>query len=256
MNFRQQTPLTFNLTAFYAFFSKTKKRVDMANKVSNFSDLIQRVTASCLLHPLSAGRQDLAGNRRGEYDTEEEEEEEEEEVEIQYEDALEKEAGKSGKSKSLETVQEMEMVMEELFTAAGALKRAYVALQEAHSPWDPEKMHDADVAMVAELRRIGSLRERFRRVRGNGSGGGGRRKNDGGRGLLREAVAPYEAVVKELKKEVKVKDIEIENLKEKVKVATSLANGNGAKKHRLLSSRKVNCSTQGLTLFFNLNLFL
>ncbi|XP_010443646.1 PREDICTED: uncharacterized protein LOC104726477 isoform X1 [Camelina sativa] len=231
--------------------SKAKKRGEMANKVSNFSDLIQRVTASCLLHPLSAGRQDLAGNRREEYDSEEEENEE---GEIQYEDALEEEDVKDEtirviKSKtgvSLETVQEMDMVMEEVFTAAAALKRAYVALQEAHSPWDPEKMHDADMAMVAELRRIGLLRERFRRMRGTGSGGGGgRRKNDSGRGLLRDAVAPYEAVVKELKKEVKVKDTEIENLKEKVKAATSMANGNGGgKKHRLLSSRKVNCSTQ------------
>uniref|UniRef100_A0A1J3FQW1 Uncharacterized protein n=1 Tax=Noccaea caerulescens TaxID=107243 RepID=A0A1J3FQW1_NOCCA len=225
----------------------------MASKVSNFSDLIQRVTASCLLHPLSAGRQDLAGNRRGEYDTEEEDEEVEEgEGEIQYEDALEKENGKDetirAKSKSggncvsVEAVQDMEMVMEEVFTAAAALKRAYVLLQEAHSPWDPEKMHDADMAMVAELRRIGSLRERFRRMRGSGSGG--RRKNDCGRGMLREAVAPYEAVVKDLKKEVKAKDTEIENLKEKVKMTTSMANGNGGKKHRLLSSRKVNCSTQ------------
>ncbi|KAF8102468.1 hypothetical protein N665_0198s0168 [Sinapis alba] len=224
-------------------FCKTKKRGEMANKVSNFSDLIQRVTASCLLHPLSAGRQDLAANRRGEDDTEEEEEGE---GEVQYEDASEKENGEEegetvrDRSKnvvSVESVQEMEMVMEEVFTAAAALKRAYVALQDAHSPWDPEKMHDADVAMVAELRRIGTLRERFRRMRG----GGGRRKNDGGRGMVREAVAPYEAVVKELKKEVKVKDTEIENLKEKVK---AMANGNGGKKHRLLSSRKVNCTTQ------------
>ncbi|KAG2299830.1 hypothetical protein Bca52824_036302 [Brassica carinata] len=223
-------------------FCKTKKRGEMANKVSNFSDLIQRVTASCLLHPLSAGRQDLASNRRGEYDSEEEE--------IQYEDALQNENREEdetvrrksgGNVVSVEAVQEMEMVMEEVFTAAAALKRAYVALQDAHSPWDPEKMHDADVAMVAELRRIGTLRERFRRMRGTG---GGRRKNDGGRGMLREAVAPYEAVVKELKREAKAKDVEIENLKEKVKAMVN-GNGNGgSKKHRLLSSRKVNCTTQ------------
>ncbi|WRX33602.1 hypothetical protein QQP08_027433, partial [Theobroma cacao] len=37
---------------------KAKKKGEMATKVSNFSDLIQRVAASCLLHPLAAGRQD------------------------------------------------------------------------------------------------------------------------------------------------------------------------------------------------------
>lgn len=235
-------------------FCKTKKRGEMAHKVSNFSDLIHRVTASCLLHPLSSGRQDLAANRRGEYDSEEEEEE----GEIRYEDASENENGEEednetvrasrGVAVSVEAVQEMETVMEEVFTAAGALKRAYVALQDAHSPWDPEKMHDADVAMVAELRRIGTLRERFRRTRGAAAGGGRRRKNDvGGRGMLREAVAPYEAVVKELKKEAKAKDAEIENLKEKVKALVNVngnGNDNGGKKHRLLSSRKVNCTTQ------------
>ncbi|CAN8248450.1 unnamed protein product [Cochlearia groenlandica] len=219
-----------------------------AKKVSNFSDLIHRVTASCLLNPLSAaGRQDLARNRRGESDTEEEEDEDA--LDSGRDETVRARRSNSGGNGataaaivSLETVQEMKMVMDEVFTAAIALKIAYVALQDAHSPWDPEKMHGADMAMVAELRRIGLLRERFRRMRGN-TGSGGRRKNEsGGRGMLREAVAPYEAAVKELKKEVKVKDNEIENLKEKLRVVTSMANG--GKKHRLLSSRKVNCTTQ------------
>ncbi|XP_010520231.1 PREDICTED: uncharacterized protein LOC104799408 [Tarenaya hassleriana] len=228
-------------------FWKAKKRGEMANKVSNFTDLIQRVTASCLLHPLASGRQELAGNRRGGYDSEDEEEEEEE-GKIRYEDALVEEEEETFRAKSngggaaatvsLVMVKQMDTVMEEVFVAAAALKRAYVALQEAHSPWNPEKMHGADVAVVAELRRIGGLRERYRRMRATG----GSRKKNGWGGMLREAVAPYEAVVEELKREVKVKDAEIENLKEKLKLVTSL--GNGSKKNRSVSNRRVSCSTQ------------
>uniref|UniRef100_A0A2P2IMC6 Uncharacterized protein n=1 Tax=Rhizophora mucronata TaxID=61149 RepID=A0A2P2IMC6_RHIMU len=90
------------------------------------------------------------------------------------------------------------------------------------------------------MRKLGVMRERFRRSL---SVGGGRRKGGGGVGLLREVVAPYEAVVEELKKEVKARETEVENLKEKLRsvTVTSLSNGNG-KKGWPPSKRKVGCS--------------
>ncbi|TKY47114.1 hypothetical protein E2542_SST29169 [Spatholobus suberectus] len=60
-------------------------------------------------------------------------------------------------------VKQMEALMEEVFEAVSSMKRAYVRLQEAHSPWDAERMRAADVAVVAELRKLAVLRERFRR---------------------------------------------------------------------------------------------
>ena len=59
----------------------------------------------------------------------------------------------------------------------------------------------ADVAVVAEIRRLGVFRERFRRRRG-------RRVRRREAPQMREVVAPYEAVVEELKREVKAKDLE------------------------------------------------
>ena len=48
---------------------------------------------------------------------------------------------------------------------------------------------------------------------------------------MREVVAPYEAVVEELKREVKAKDLEVHSLKEKLDNVVSLSNNNnGAKK--------------------------
>ncbi|EOY33823.1 Uncharacterized protein TCM_041687 isoform 1 [Theobroma cacao] len=223
---------------------KAKKKGEMATKVSNFSDLIQRVAASCLLHPLAAGRHDSSDVDAASHAVIEENPDEEEYYE--YGNSSEDEEKENGgkdmeKSRRITRVwntgeksKEMVALMEEVFESVAEMKKAYVRLQEAHCPWDPERMRAADVAVVGELRRLGVLRERFRRrTRGGGVG-------KGHVAMLKEVVAPYEAAVEELKREVKVKEVEIENLKEKLNTVTCLSNG--GKKGRGLSKRKVSCS--------------
>lgn len=259
----EKTPKLFSLTEFAAHLVfpcfrngaavKAKKKGDMATKVSNFSDLIQRVAASCLLHPLAAGRQE-SGESDALTDAVIEEDPDEEEY-YEYNNSSEDEEKENvlkgaEKSRRIATVwnnngektKEMVTLMEEVFEAVAEMKKAYVRLQEAHCPWDPERMRAADVALVGELRRLGVLRERFRRgTRGGGGGGGGK----GHVAVLKEVVAPYEVAVEDLKREVKVKEVEIENLKEKLNTVTCLSNG--GKKGRSLSRRKVSCS-QGNSL--------
>ena len=239
------------------------------SKVSNLSDLIQRVTASCLLNPLTGERHENSGNGAGredveevyEYETDENEDEEEESEEI------EKSGGSSSSSRSTNGVKykevwepgtrgivtEMEMTMGQVFEAVSAMKKAYLRLQEAHCPWDPEKMRVADAAVVAEMRRLGVLRERFKRNVVLSGGGGGR--SGSGRMLttatIKEVVAPYEAAVEELKREVKAREVEVDNLKEKLKSLSFAGNGGGnGKKGRSLSRRKVSCiQFDGTSLF-------
>ncbi|XP_068644313.1 protein GRAVITROPIC IN THE LIGHT 1-like [Aristolochia californica] len=210
---------------------KAKKKREMTSKVSNLSDLIQRVTASCLLHPLSRGSEKSEVRKEGgeeedddfeDYRDVEEGEEDDEEESFKIWEEEEKRNGMT------ERVKEMESLMTEVFESILSMKRSYVSLQEAHCPWDPEKMRVADVGVVAELRRLGRLRERFRR--GGGEGKGGRL------GLAREGiVGPYEAAVEELKREVKAREAEVENLREKIKSFQP-----SGKKGR--SHRKVSCS--------------
>ncbi|XP_039041597.1 protein GRAVITROPIC IN THE LIGHT 1-like [Hibiscus syriacus] len=219
----------------------------MATKVSNFSDLIQRVAASCLLHPFAAGRQESGYVETLDHAVIEDDPDGEEYYE--YNNSSEDEEKESGvtdveKSRRMrrvcydngEKTKEMVILMDEVFEAVVEMKKAYVRLQEAHCPWDPERMRAADVAVVGKLRKLGVLRERFRRGTRGGGGGGGK----GHMVLLREMVAPYEAAVEELKRELKVKEVEIENLKEKLNTVTCLSNG--GKKGRNLSKRKVSCS--------------
>ena len=197
----------------------------MTSKASNFSDLIQRVAASCLLHPLAASRhENRAGDEEDGSESESESEaefksEEEEEEAAAEEKEKYKEWWEGTKEEArIEKMMEMERVMKEVFEAVSSMKRAYSTLQQAHCPWDPEKIRVADVAVVGELKRLAVLRERFRRSSYNGSRGG----RSGGVVGVREVVAPYEAAVEELKKEVKVRSVEVENLKEKLRNAATL----------------------------------
>lgn len=192
-----------------------EKRRKMATKVTNLCDVVHRVvTSSCLLHPLAQVRE--AGEETH-FDEKEAEEEEKKKGEgVERETAVEeKEDGFSPrvlKGEKEERVREMEDLMEEVFEAVSSVKRAYVRLQEAHCPWDPEKMRVADVAVVAELKRLGTLRERFRR---RGRGGGGTKRLDPYIGVA--VVGPYEAALEEVKREVKAKEAEVEGLKEKLR---------------------------------------
>ncbi|PHT65341.1 hypothetical protein T459_29766 [Capsicum annuum] len=83
------------------------------------------------------------------------------------------------------------------------MKKAYVSLQETHCPWDQYEMRVAYVPVVSELRKLGVLRERFHR---------------------------------KLKQEVKSKDIEIDDLKEKLNMATLVSSSNSSGKKILGTS--------------------
>ncbi|KAL7082069.1 hypothetical protein ACP275_14G077400 [Erythranthe tilingii] len=207
----------------------------MSSKVSNFSDLIQRVTTSCLLHPLAGvSRADdfSTADEDEDYDNRAAAEEEEEDFKIHTNWGGG--AGNDDDDDEPPRTMELQILMGQVFDAVSSMKRAYVSLQEAHSPWDPDKMRVSDVAVVAELRRLGLLRERFKRSVGGRGGTWGV-----GAATLREVVAPYEAAVAELKREVKAQQAEMDNLKEKLKTASSLTGKSKGK-----SRRRVSCTTQ------------
>ncbi|GER25676.1 hypothetical protein STAS_01264 [Striga asiatica] len=209
----------------------------MSARASNFSDLIQRVTASCLLHPLSGvARPDGDDDEDRDAAAEEEEQKEEEDPADGEEDGFEALGAPTVGPHAPPRVAELEMLVGQVFDAVAAVKRAYVSLQGAHCPWDPDRIRVADAAVVAELRRMGLLRERFRR------GVGGGRARGVGTATLREVVAPYEAAVEELKREVRSKQTEIEGLREKLKTASFSERASGKSKGK--SRRRVSCTTQ------------
>ncbi|CAD6251385.1 unnamed protein product [Miscanthus lutarioriparius] len=112
-------------------------------------------------------------------------------------------------------------LMAEVFDAVSGVRRAYAALQGAHCPWDPDKMRVADEAVVAELCHLARLRGRFRHSAATGHIP---RLNPSAL-PLHEAVAPYEAALDDLQRQLQSKQGEVDGLKEKLAAATSRRNG-------------------------------
>lgn len=58
-------------------------------------------------------------------------------------------------------VQVMGTLISNLFSTISTLKSAYVELQSAHVPYDPEKLQVADKAVIAELKRLSELKHSY-----------------------------------------------------------------------------------------------
>ncbi|KAK4762586.1 hypothetical protein SAY86_008354 [Trapa natans] len=238
----------------YSAFSREDQETNLCRKKvsTNFSDLIQRFATSCLLRPVTSSWQDadeLPNELSEGFDSEFDEyyngeilmDEDEEEVEY------------GGGYRNQERPAEVQVLMSQMFEAVSSVKMAYMALQEAHCTWDPDRMRAADVAVVEELTRLGALGEMWRRrsvssMCKKGGGGDWKKKAgvvcDGRRSGQREVMWPYELSVEELKREVKAREVEVEKLREKLSVASCWSYG-GGKKSKSQSKRKVSC-WQGL----------
>ncbi|KAJ4797375.1 DUF641 family protein (DUF641) [Rhynchospora pubera] len=59
------------------------------------------------------------------------------------------------------TSEEMESLLGQLFASVSSIKAAYAQLQLAQSPYDPESIQSADLAVVTELRRVSDLKRGF-----------------------------------------------------------------------------------------------
>ncbi|CAN6308673.1 unnamed protein product [Urochloa humidicola] len=207
----------------------------MASKPVTVGDLIHRVTSSCLSNRLpcnytlrdsvdsdldeddedpfadAVSSSDKCRRSPSATEAEGEVEGEEEKLKI-WEEAQQKEP-----KVVAERARDAEALMAEVFDAVSGVRRAYAALQGAHCPWDPDKMRAADAAVVAELRHLARLRDRFRR---SAAAGHIPRPNPSAP-PLREAVAPYEAALDDLQRQLQSKQAEVDGLKEKLAAATA-----------------------------------
>jgi hypothetical protein len=153
----------------------------MASKAVTVGDLIHRAASSCLSNRLScnytlrdSGDSDLededpfadavSGSEECRHSPSAAEVVEELKIweEGQQEEAK-REATAAAQGGAERARDAAETLVAEAFDAVSGVRRAYAALQGAHCPWDPAKMRSADAAVVAELRHLARLRDRFRR---------------------------------------------------------------------------------------------
>ncbi|KAJ3704564.1 hypothetical protein LUZ61_008269 [Rhynchospora tenuis] len=146
----------------------------------------------------------------------------------------------------LEMMESLESLLAHVFDSVSAVKRAYRTLQQAHCPWDPHSIQSADAAVVSELRKLDTLRDRFRRSRtlARTTHASPAPLLASASPSLSDAVAPYEAALDDFKKELKVKDAELQNLRHKL-VHSDLLAATVSRKPRSHSARWATFS-QGL----------
>ncbi|XP_038682283.1 protein GRAVITROPIC IN THE LIGHT 1-like [Tripterygium wilfordii] len=61
-----------------------------------------------------------------------------------------------------QTTEAFEAMVSKIFNDISSLKSAYIQLQAAHTPYDPEKIQDADKLVVSELKNLSELKHFYR----------------------------------------------------------------------------------------------
>eukprot|EP01018_Ginkgo_biloba_P033744 Gb_30642 [translate_table: standard] len=195
-------------------------------KVSHFADLIHKVARSCLLHPVAHRFNDAPESLGGASSSDDNPTDDEISSDLttvnkddSRNESLEIFPLESDQyEKLLQKMQGMEALISDMFDTISSLKNAYVRLQAAHSPYDPERLHMADKAVIAELRKLSDLKQSYRRNKYT-------RTEILIRGQIRDCeeqkkiLEAYEGVVKDLRSEVKEKNLHIEFLKENLREA-------------------------------------
>lgn len=201
-------------------------------KVSNFAELIHKVARSCFLQPLAhkftnGESLGVAYSSSDEYDAADrafnEQISSDLTADINNDDSRNESVEvyplESGEyEKLLQKMHAMETLITEMFESVSCLKTAYVRLQEAHSPYEPERLYQADKAVVTELRKLSELKQSYRRSHEISHSSFCRKIQDMDDKRLQEV---YEGVVKDLRSELKEKNAEIESLKQNLRESTT-----------------------------------
>ncbi|XP_020088344.1 uncharacterized protein LOC109710247 [Ananas comosus] len=130
-----------------------------------------------------------------------------------YDDELERKTKtKKKKKKKLPPLMaerdEAESLLAALFASVSAIKAAYARLQLAESPYDPDAIHAADRAVVAELVRLSNLKRSYRRDLP-------RPRPDPSAAEIEERrhlIATYEVTLRAMESEIELKDAEMGSL--------------------------------------------
>ncbi|XP_045828419.1 protein GRAVITROPIC IN THE LIGHT 1 [Trifolium pratense] len=115
----------------------------------------------------------------------------------------------------------VETLVSKIFTNISSLKSAYIQLQSAHTPYDPDKIHTADKLVISELKNLSELKHFYREnnpkpvcVSPQDSRLAAEIQEQ--QSLLKT----YEVMVKKFQSEIQNKDLEIHQLEKQIEEAS------------------------------------
>ncbi|KAK7321421.1 hypothetical protein VNO77_32049 [Canavalia gladiata] len=134
-------------------------------------------------------------------------------------------------------------VLKRIFDAVSAMKLAYLQLQQAHIPYDPQKIVAADDRVVAELEKLCKFKREYKLKQCKKA-----RFNAVHSDLLRAEIVAKEALLKKLKSQNSGKDSVILRLRQELH-DLEIGNKNMAEKIRQISLEKKKASVLSVTKF-------
>ncbi|XP_010544636.1 PREDICTED: IRK-interacting protein [Tarenaya hassleriana] len=115
----------------------------------------------------------------------------------------------------------MEALISKLFTNISSLKSAYIQLQTAHTPYDPEKIQSADKVVISEIKNLSELKHFYRE--NNPKPACVSPQDSRLAAEIQEQqslLKTYEVMVKKFQSEIQNKDSEIIQLQQQIEEAT------------------------------------
>ncbi|XP_027368465.1 protein GRAVITROPIC IN THE LIGHT 1-like [Abrus precatorius] len=134
-------------------------------------------------------------------------------------------------------------VMKKIFDAVSALKLAYLQLQQAHIPYDPQKIVAADDMVVAELEKLCKFKREYKEKQCKKA-----RFNAARSDLLKVEVVTKEVLLEKLKSQHSAKDSEVLRLRQELQ-DLQMGNKNLAEKIKQISLDKRKGSVLTVTTF-------
>ncbi|CAM8904574.1 unnamed protein product [Rhodiola kirilowii] len=119
-----------------------------------------------------------------------------------------------------ETPEALEALIVNFFSSVSALKSAYIKLQEAHTPYDPEKIQEADKLVISELKNLSELKHFYREHNPNPISVSPQDSRLAAEIQEQQSLLKtYEVMVKKFQSELENKDSEISNLQKQIEEA-------------------------------------
>ncbi|KAL6981773.1 hypothetical protein U1Q18_023394 [Sarracenia purpurea var. burkii] len=115
----------------------------------------------------------------------------------------------------------LESLVSKIFTNISSLKTAYIQLQDAHTPYDPDKIQDADKLVISELKNLSELKHFYRE--NNPKPVSVSPQDSRLAAEIQEQqslLKTYEVMVKKFQSEIQNKDTEILQLQQKIQEAS------------------------------------
>lgn len=119
-----------------------------------------------------------------------------------------------------ENPEALESLIANFFSAVSSLKSAYIKLQEAHTPYDPEKIQAADKLVISELKNLSELKHFYREHNPNPISVSPQDSRLAAEIQEQQSLLKtYEVMVKKFQSEIENKDSEIANLVKQIEEA-------------------------------------